>query len=60
MRTAGHWAGNEHTHLPSGMAVTVTTAVMPAVALLVPVTVRREAIGGHRGRGGGDGNMAAV
>lgn len=59
VRTAGHGAGYEHTHLPSGVAVAVTTAVMPAVTFLISVAVGGEAIAGHRGRGSGAWNMAA-
>lgn len=47
MRTAGHRAGYEHTHLPSGVAIAVTAAVMPAVTFLVSVPVGGEAIVGH-------------
>ena len=41
------------------MAVTVTTAVVPAVPFLVPVPVGREAVAGHWGQSGGARNMAS-
>lgn len=58
MSTAGHGAGYEHTHLPSGVAVAVATAVMPTVTFLVSVPVGGEAIAGHRGRGSGAWDVA--
>lgn len=39
MRAAGYRTGYEHAHLPTGVAVAVTAAVVPAVAFLVPVPV---------------------
>lgn len=42
------------------MAVAVAAAVVPAVALLVPVAVRSEAVAGHRRRDGGAGNVLAL
>lgn len=59
MRTAGHGAGYEHTHLPARVAVAVAAAVVPAVALLVPMPVGGEAIAGHRRRGRGARDVAA-
>lgn len=59
VRTAGHGAGYEHAHLPTGVAVAVTAAVVPAVAFLIPVAVRGEAVAGHRGGDSGARNMAA-
>lgn len=53
MRTAGHGAGYEHTHLPSGVAVAVATTVVPTVTFLVAVPIGGEAIAGNRGRGSG-------
>lgn len=59
VRTAGHGAGYEHAHLPSGVAVAVTAAIVPAVAFLISVAVRREAVAGHRAGDSGARNMAA-
>lgn len=59
VRTAGHGAGYEHAHLPTGVAVAVTAAVVPAVAFLISVAVRGEAVAGHRGGDSGARNMAA-
>lgn len=59
MRAAGHGARDEHAHLPSRVAVAVAAAVVPAVAFLVAVAVRGEAVAGHRGRDGGAGNVLA-
>ena len=49
---AGHGAGNEHTHLPSRLAVAVAAAVVPALALLEALAVGREALAGDRHGGG--------
>lgn len=57
MRTAGYRAGNEHTHLPSRVAVAVTTAVMPAITFLISVPIGGEAIVGHWDRHGGAWDM---
>lgn len=59
MRTAGHGAGNEHTHLSTRVAVAVATAIMPAVTFLISVPVGGEAIVRHWGRGSGAWDMAA-
>lgn len=59
VRAAGHGARYEHAHLPSRVAVAVAAAVVPAVAFLVAVAVGSEAVAGHRGRGGGAGNVLA-
>lgn len=58
VRTTGHGAGYEHTHLSSRVAVAVATAVMPAVTFLVSLPVGGEAIAGHWCRSSGAGNMA--
>lgn len=39
LRTARHGAGYEHTHLPAGVAVAVTTTIVPAVTFLIPVAI---------------------
>lgn len=59
VRTTGHGAGYEHTHLPSRVAVAVATAVMPAVTFLISVPVGGEAVAGHWCRGRGAWNMAS-
>lgn len=59
VRAAGHRARYEHTHLPPGVAVAVAAAVVPAVAFLVAVAVRSEAVAGQRRQDGGAGNVLA-
>lgn len=56
---AGNRAGYQHAHLPARVAVAVTAAVVPAIALLVSPSVRGEAEAGHRRWGCGARNLGA-
>lgn len=58
MGAAGYRTRYEHAHLPSRVAVAVTTAIMPAVTFLISVPVGCEAIVGHRGWDSGAWDMA--
>lgn len=40
--TGGHRTGDENTHLTPGVTVTVSAAIVPAVALLKPPPVSRQ------------------
>lgn len=49
---AGSRAGDEDTHLPSSMAVTVPAAIMPALALFKLLAIGSQTLSVHWGRSG--------